>query len=189
MTALGKFHEKLECGTVYKRSEMLSWSKSIDRHLRILLEEGFLKKCGPGLYLCLNDKDKLDTPIDERELVTKFLGDKRFLILNRKSYIEAGLPDPGIHTRTVYNHKRHGLFTLGETEYHFRVKPYFPAVTSREFLIVDMINNLDEINATKKISHENYIHKYIGTCNEDVLKKFGKEFADARARKYMRKEC
>lgn len=45
----------------------------------------------------------------------------------------------------VYNHKRHGVFKLGNREFNFKVKPRFPKKLSPEFLFVDLLNNLNEL--------------------------------------------
>ncbi len=45
----------------------------------------------------------------------------------------------------VYNHKRHGRFNLGGRWFDFRMKPSFPKKVTREFLMVDLLNNLDRL--------------------------------------------
>lgn len=45
----------------------------------------------------------------------------------------------------VYSHKRHGQLALGGRTYDFRMKPAFPKKLSREFLLVDLVNNLDRL--------------------------------------------
>ena len=45
----------------------------------------------------------------------------------------------------VYNHKRHGVFKLGNRQFDFRVKPRFPKKLTSEFLFVDLLNNLEEL--------------------------------------------
>ena len=45
----------------------------------------------------------------------------------------------------VYNHKRHGVFKLGNRQFNFRVKPRFPKKLTSEFLYVDLLNNLGEL--------------------------------------------
>jgi hypothetical protein len=42
----------------------------------------------------------------------------------------------------VYNHKRHGVFSLGNHQFYFRVKPRFPKKLSLEFHDVHLLNNL-----------------------------------------------
>ncbi len=62
------------------------------------------------------------------------------------SYNAVGLGTTQLYNRTmVYNHKRHGVFRLGNRQFDFRVKPRFPKKLSREFLYVDLLNNLDEL--------------------------------------------
>jgi hypothetical protein len=57
-----------------------------------------------------------------------------------------GLGTTQLYNRTVvYNHKRHGVFKLGNRQFDFRVKPRFPKKLTPEFLYVDLLNNLDEL--------------------------------------------
>lgn len=51
-----------------------------------------------------------------------------------------------LHNMTVvYNHKRHGTFALGSRSYEVRMKPAFPKTLSLEFMLVDLVNNLDQL--------------------------------------------
>jgi hypothetical protein len=45
----------------------------------------------------------------------------------------------------VYNHKRHGLHKLGNREFDFRIKSHFPKKATEDFLLVDLVNNLDRL--------------------------------------------
>lgn len=47
--------------------------------------------------------------------------------------------------RVVYNHKRHGRFTLGGMPFEFRRKPRCPRQLTEEFLLADLLNNLSEL--------------------------------------------
>ena len=47
---LDDLKKHLEKGKVYRRSDLTKWSKSVDRHLDLLLEEGTLQKLSQGLY-------------------------------------------------------------------------------------------------------------------------------------------
>ena len=72
--------------------------------------------------------------------------DKEFLVFSPSSYNAVGLGTTQLYNRTlVYNHKRHGVFRLGNRQFDFRVKPRFPKKLSREFLYVDLLNNLEEL--------------------------------------------
>src|ERR1700688_4324160 len=52
-------------------------------------------------------------------------------------------------TDRIYNHKRHGEFVLGGRKFSFRVKPSFPKTLTKEFLLVDLVNNLDQLAEAK----------------------------------------
>jgi hypothetical protein len=43
----------------------------------------------------------------------------------------------------VYNHKRHGEFSLGGRKFAFRVKPSFPKTLTKEFLLVAKEKGID----------------------------------------------
>ena len=59
----------------------------------------------------------------------------------------SGLGTTQLHNkRVVYNHKRHGNFTLGRQEvWQLQSKPHFPRKLSAEFLLVDMVGNLKQL--------------------------------------------
>ena len=65
--------------------------------------------------------------------------------------------------RVVYNHKRHGLFVLGGKEFDFRLKQKFPKELSEEFLLVDLLNNLNELAEDRE--------DVLQSVKEKVLKK------------------
>jgi hypothetical protein len=44
-----------------------------------------------------------------------------------------------------YNHKSKGSFTLGNREFEFKLKSSFPNSLSKEYVLVDMLNNLSEL--------------------------------------------
>ncbi len=62
------------------------------------------------------------------------------------AYNTVGLGTTQLYNRTlVYNHKRHGVFKLGNRQFDFRMKPRFPKKLTSEFLYVDLVNNLDDL--------------------------------------------
>ena len=84
-------------------------------------------------------------PADD-QVVEGFLRDKDFLVFSPSAYNAVGLGTTQLYNRTlVYNHKRHGVFKLGNRQFDFRVKPRFPKKLTPEFLYVDLLNNLDEL--------------------------------------------
>ena len=45
----------------------------------------------------------------------------------------------------VYNHKRHGEFKLNGKNFLFKLKSGFPETLTSEFLVVDLLDNLEEL--------------------------------------------
>ena len=85
-------------------------------------------------------------PADERELVRSFLKEDDFLLTSPNDYNTLGLGTTQLYnSRVVYNHKRHGRFTLGGLSFDFRRKPRFPRKLSEEFLLVDLLNNMSTL--------------------------------------------
>jgi hypothetical protein len=143
MARLDQLKGRLRKGQIYRRNELARWSKSVDRHLEELVEDGTLQKLSQGLYYYPKQTVFGKTPPDENVLVRSFLKDDRFLLTSRNAYNTLGVGTTQLYNeRTVYNHKRHGEFEFGNRKFNFRVKPHFPNKVSEEFLLVDLVNNL-----------------------------------------------
>ncbi len=146
MSALEKFASRLRPGQVYRRSDLEKWSNAVDRHLQQLVSEGKLTKLAAGLYYVPKQTAFGEAPAEDTELVQAFLKDHRFLLISPNAYNALGLGTTQLYNETVvYNHKRHGRFKLGGRFFEFRMKPHFPLKPSREFLLVDLVNNLTRL--------------------------------------------
>lgn len=138
-------HE-LQAGRVYRREDLARLSNAVDRHLNELVSTGVLKKLAQGLYYAPKPSDFGPLPPTDEEVVKGFLRDKDFLVFSPSSYNAVGLGTTQLYNSTlVYNHKRHGVFKLGNREFDFRVKPRFPKKLTTEFLYVDLLNNLGDL--------------------------------------------
>lgn len=136
----------LQAGRVYRREDLAGLSTSVDRHLRELVATGRLKKLAQGLYHAPKQSSFGPLPPADDQVVSGFLRDKAFLVFSPSAYNAVGLGTTQLYNTTVvYNHKRHGVFRLGNRQFHFRVKPRFPKKLTLEFLYVDLLNNLDEL--------------------------------------------
>jgi hypothetical protein len=151
MTKLEELKKHLRAGRVYRREELVRWSKTLDRHLRALVSEGTLTKLARGLYACPKQTIFGKAPPEDDKLVKAFLKDGHFLVTSPNAYNGLGVGTTQLYNRTVvYNHKRHGQFSLGARTFDFRVKASFPKSLSREFLLVDLINNLDQLAESRE---------------------------------------
>ncbi|WP_430897731.1 MULTISPECIES: DUF6088 family protein [unclassified Paraflavitalea] len=146
MSRLQQLKRQLKPGEVYRRTELANWSKSVDRHLDELVQEGTLQKLSQGLYYYPKESAFGKTPPDENMLVESFLKDHRFLLTTPNIYNSLGVGTTQLYNeRTVYNHKRHGEFKLGNKTFQFKIKPHFPKKITPEFLLVDLVNNLESL--------------------------------------------
>jgi len=140
----------LRSGRVYRREDLVPFSKAVDRHLRELVDRGDLTKLAQGLYYAPRSSAFGALPPEDGELVAAFLRDKDFLMFSPSAYNSAGLGTTQLYNRTlVYNHKRHGVFKLGNRQFDFRMKPRFPKKLTPEFLFVDALNNVAELAEDK----------------------------------------
>jgi hypothetical protein len=146
MKKLQELKTHLKEGRVYRRSDMAQWSNAVDRHAAVLVKEGFLEKLSPGVYHVPKKTVFGAVPPEEALLVRTFLKDDDFLLTSPNAYNTLGVGTTQLYNkRVVYNHKRHGEFTLGGRTFFFHAKHRFPKKMTPEFLVVDLLNNLDKL--------------------------------------------
>ena len=146
MNALESVKSKLKPGQVYRRSDLEKLSRSVDRDVAGLVNEGVLVKVGSGLYQCPQLSRFGVLPANTDKLLTSFLKDDDYLVTSPNDYNSLGLgTTPLYNYQVVYNHKRHGRFELGGQLYDFQRKPRFPKKATPEFLLVDLVNNLGQL--------------------------------------------
>lgn len=146
MRKFDEFARRLRPGRAYRRADLTEWTTSVDRHLRQAVQAGLLTKAAGGLYYAPKQTAFGPAPPEDEMLVSTFLKGDPFLMASPNAYNGLGLGTTQLHNKTVvYNRKRHGRFTLGGRTYDFRMKPAFPRKLSREFLLVDVVNNLDQL--------------------------------------------
>jgi hypothetical protein len=150
MTSIEALKKHLRRGEVYRREDLARWSKAVDRHLKQLVAEGTLTKLAGGLYGYPKQTVFGKAPAEDAKLVETFLKDRRFLLASPNAYNDLGVGTTQLYDKTVvYNHKRHGLFSLGGRTFDFRIKPFFPRMLSPEFLLVDLVNNVHRLAESK----------------------------------------
>ena len=144
--AVAHLADGLQAGRVYRREDLARLSTAVDRHLRELVATGKLKKLTQGLYHAPKQSSFGPLPPADEQVVGGFLRNKDFLAFSPSAHNAVGLGTTQLYSRTlVYNHKRHGVFRLGNRQFDFRMKPRFPKKLTTEFLYVDLLNNLEEL--------------------------------------------
>jgi len=150
----------LKRGEVYRRQDLEKFSSSIDRELKQLVDKGILEKLYRGLYYYPKISAFGKTPPDETILVQRFLDDTRFLLTTPNNYNMLGVGTTQMYnSRVVYNHKQHGNIQLGGKIFIFQVKHHFPKKLTEEFLLIDLVNNLDTLAEDKEVVLENVFEK------------------------------
>jgi hypothetical protein len=187
MTKVQELKRRLRPGRVYRREDLTQWSKAVDRHLRQLVDEGTLTKLAGGLYAYPKRTVFGKAPAEDGKLVATFLKDHRFLLASPNAYNSLGVGTTQLYDKTVvYNHKRHGEYSLGGRKFDFRVKPSFPRKLSKEFLLVDLVNNLDQLAESRKEVLER-VKERAASYSKPRLQRAARDYGSVRTKKFFSK--
>lgn len=183
MSKLKELAKHLKRGDVYRRADLEKWSNAVDRHIGEFLEDGTFQKLAPGLYYYPKLTAFGPTPPEEEKLVRSFLKDDAFLLTSPNAYNVLGVGTTQLYNkRVVYNHKRHGEFELGGRNFFFHLKPRFPKKLTPEFLLVDLVNNLEGLaEDPKEILSK--VREKVKTMNQKKLEQNVKTYGNLKARK------
>jgi hypothetical protein len=185
MSKLNDLKAHLKPGRVYRREDLARWSTSVDRHLKQLVEGGVLSKLSGGVYAVPKRTAFGKAPAEDRDVVATFLKDARFLLVSPNAYNSLGVGTTQLYDRTlVYNRKRHGEFVLGNRKFAFRVKPDFPKALTKEFLLVDLVNNLDQLAEAKSEVLER-VKQRASSMDGHRLRRTVRDYGSARTRKFF----
>jgi hypothetical protein len=185
MKTLDRLKNQLDAGHVYRRADLTRWSKAVDRHLKELLDEGALQRMSQGLYYCPKRASFGEVPPSDEELVRAFLKTTDFLLASYSDYNALGVGTTQLYNHcVVYNHKRHGQFELGGKMFDFRLKHKFPQTMTREFLLVDLLNNLSDLAEDKEAVLEAVGRKYFSPPTAQVQAMVN-EYAGERTKRML----
>ncbi|HLZ42566.1 MAG TPA: hypothetical protein VKQ11_16475 [Candidatus Sulfotelmatobacter sp.] len=184
--ALEQLKRHLRPGRVYRRGALLSWSQGIDRHLKELTIDGTLQKLRTGLYYCPRKFEFGEAPADEHELVKAFLRTDRFVVTSPNAYNQLGLGTTQLYNkRVVYNQKRHGTFRFGNRLVTFERRSNIPRQLTPEFLLVDLVNELDQL-AEDQDAILSRVRRKAKEMNAKKLSRAVSLYGKARTRKRFR---
>lgn len=180
----------LRSGRVYRRDMLLSFSKALDRDLNILVEKGLLRKLAAGLYYKPVVSALGLLPPKDDDLVTSFLRDNKFLLYSWNQFNSLGLGLTQLYNRVVVlNHKRHGVFKLGNKEFEFRrSNKGFPSKVTPEFLLVELFNNFSELAEDTSLVKKNLINN-ISHYNQEKLLKLARVYGKIGTKKFFEEIC
>lgn len=183
MGKLAEFQTHLRPGQSYRRADLAKWSNAVDRHIQASVADGSLNKVSAGLYYAPKRTAFGNAPVSDETLLSTFLKGDKFLLVTPNAYNSLGLGATQLHNKTiVYNHKRHGKFKLGGRIFDFRMKPRFPSKLTPEFLLVDLVNNLDRLgeDPDQTLAH---IERVACSCDPIRLERVAKNYGRVRTKK------
>ena len=157
-------------GRVYRLKELASFSTAVDRDLKTLVAAGEVQKLAGGLYYRPRTNPFGLTPPEDREIVRAFLKTDDFLLTSYNYFNQLGLGLTQVYNDyLVYNHKRSGCFLLGGKRFKFRLVPAYPHELSKEFLLVDLLNNLKYLPDNTDLVMRN-LKSGLGDFNRQVVR-------------------
>lgn len=184
MTQAAQLKPYLLAGHFYRRSDLAEWSNAADRYLRELQADGTLK-VAYGLYYCPRISAFGKTPPDDKELIRAFLKDDCFLLISPNDYNKLGLGTTQLYNKLiVYNRKRHGKLKLANRNFTFRRKSHFPEKVTTEFLLVDLVNNLDSLAENANTIMARLKHK-VAEVNKENLISVLERYGNIKTRKIL----
>lgn len=140
-TTTPSLQDRLRPGQVYRRQDLGAYSPSVDRELQALVQNGVLKKAYYGIYYRPKQCRFGELPPESGDLIRAFLKTDDFLAFSPNKLNGLCLGSTQIfNVMRVYNHKRHGIFTLAGQRFEFRMRPQFPKELTVEFLFVEFLN-------------------------------------------------
>jgi len=185
MSALNELKRQLRPGQVYRRADLARWSNAVDRHVKQLVKDGILLKIYQGVYAYPRKTSFGKSTPEDRRLVEAFLKTDDFLLFSPNAYNALGLGMTQLYNEQfVYNRKRHGKFKLGNRTFSFRVKPYFPKELSKEFLLVDLVNNISRLAEEQDAVLER-VSEVATYIDVSTLKKEARRYGGAKAKKFF----
>ena len=178
--------QHIKQGEVYRRSDLEYYSSAIDRHLAQLTKEGTLIKLNQGLYYAPKPSKFGAVPPDDRQVVERFLKDEDFLLISPNVFNSLGLGLTQLYNTTwVYNHKRKGEFQLNGKTFEFKLKSSFPKNISKEYLLVDLLNNLESLAEDQTLVLEklpNNVHSF----DIDALMKATQQYGTGKTKRVIK---
>lgn len=190
-TSLQAMISALEPGGVYRRADFEALSSNVDRNLAQLVKDNVLEKIYRGIYLHPRQTVFGQALPEEKKLLSKFLNDDNFVVYSPCMFNSLGFGTTQLYNKViVLNKKRHGKIAIGGRTFFFHRQRNIPRTVTKEFLLVEMLNRLDELAEDRSITMK-IMRKKLHQFNPRKLKntafRFGKKSTQARVQHLLRK--
>ncbi len=176
--------DSMRAGKLYRQSELqMNWPNA-SHDLKSLVEQGQLKKALAGVYYKPKKNNYGNVAPEDTELVKAFLKDDEFLLLNTNDYtsLVSGLTQLSMGYK-VLNLRRHGHFKLAGFKFDFRVRRKFPKKVTKEFLLLDLLDNVDQLENGKSVKEE--VKNKLKEYDSKELLQMAKLYANRSTEKFL----
>jgi hypothetical protein len=174
----------LKAGKVYRLEQLNAYFDNLPEELNKMLEAGTIKKLETDLYYIPKKTVFGEVPPDRKEMIKAFLNDDNFLIMSPNNYNALGVGTTQLYNKAVvYNHKQHGKFMLDGKSIEFKITG-FPKTLTKEFLLVDLINNIDSL-AEDTDSIKEKVKRKFPEFNKSRMKRLVKSFGENKTKKFF----
>lgn len=185
MTKAETLKKHLRRGKIYRRSDLEQWSKSVDREVAELVKEGVLQKVATGIYHYPKKNAFGKEPPQEDELIQKFLKSNKFLITSYNYFNGLGIGTTQLYNqKIVYNHARSGEYKLGTKRFIFKKKNTFPDKPTKEFIFVDLVNNINNLAEDQPKILEN-VYQQIQNLDSKSFKEVLQQYGTSKTRRLL----
>lgn len=186
MRTLDRVKKHLVPGRTYRRGELAELSSNVDRHIQTLVSEGLLRKVSAGMYVSPKNTDFGEAPPDENFLLKSFLKDDHFVVYSPSQFNSLGLGSTQLYNlRVVFNRKRTGNLEVGGRSYSFKLWREAPKELSPEFLVVELLNRLNELAEDREALLQNLKSK-LAEMNTGKLLRAANRFGTLSTQKKLK---
>jgi hypothetical protein len=177
--------KSMKPGQIYRQAELQQKWPNASHDLGYLVELGEVQKVSAGLYFRPRTTKYGSIAPKDEELVKSFLRDGDFLLLDTNDYtsLVGGLTQLSMGHK-VLNKRRHGQFRLAGFHFDFRVRRAFPKRVSKAFLLVDLLDNVEQTEDGTPVKERVLprLHEY----DQDELLQTAKRYGNRRTEQFLR---
>ena len=141
-------------GKVYRTRELAKYDSNPTRLAASLVKRGLLRRLRSGLFYAPKRGAFGEVSPSEAALLKGYFGGKPYLRSGPSVWNALGLGTTAVESvPLVYNTTKTGTETLGDKQFEFR-RVKFPRKVDREYLVVDLFENLDRAGADSEAVQE-----------------------------------
>lgn len=185
MSQLKELKLNLHPGKVYKLSDLEELLSYDNLSLEQLEKENVLDKLSDELFHYPKKTVFGSTPPDDEDFLRAFLDDEEFLVTSYNAYNSLGVGTTQLYNETlVYNRKKNEKVELNGRNFNCKIKSNIPDELSAEFLLVDLVDNLEKLAEDTKTILEKVKVK-ASSMNSSVLSEYVKSYGEANSKHFF----